>query len=77
LIPGYALLGYAAFWHWETAVIYLIPLVLFTIFAVRRYEKHQRPYAYDDRLTSARIDEAIARYIAEEVKRRNVETDSR
>jgi hypothetical protein len=53
-----SLVGLAAFESWWSAALFICAIGLGTLIAVRRYEKHHRSEAFDDRLSSEKMEAA-------------------
>jgi hypothetical protein len=56
--PMVSLVGLAAFETWWSASIFVSAIGVATFFAVRRHEKHHRSEAYDDKLSTERMEAA-------------------
>jgi hypothetical protein len=56
--PMVSLAGLAAFETWWSAAFFICAIGLGTLLAVRRYEKHHRSEAFDDRLSSEKMEAA-------------------
>lgn len=56
--PMASLAGLAAFEAWWSAVLFVSGIGLAMFFAVRRHEKHHRPEAYDDKVSTERMEAA-------------------
>jgi membrane protein implicated in regulation of membrane protease activity len=55
----FGILALVMFLAWYTAVLFLTICVLISAFAIRRHSKHVLSEKYDDRLTDARMRDAI------------------
>ena len=64
--PMVSLAGLAAFETWWSALLFLSGIGITMFFAVRRHEKHNRSEAYDDRLSTERM-EAARQWLVEDV----------
>jgi hypothetical protein len=60
-----AFAGLAAFETWWTSALFVSAIGLAMFFAVRRHEKHHRSEAYDDKLSTERM-EAARKWLTEE-----------
>jgi hypothetical protein len=57
--PMASLLGLAAFETWWSAALFVSIMGVGAFFAVRRHEKHHHSEAYDDKLSTERMEAAL------------------
>jgi hypothetical protein len=58
LAPMTSIVGLAAFTFWWSAAIFVAGIGVGTFYAVKRHEKHHRAEAFDDKLTTERMESA-------------------
>jgi hypothetical protein len=56
--PMVSLAGLAAFETWWSAALFLSGIGIAMFFAARHHEKHHRAEAYDDKLSTERVEAA-------------------
>lgn len=57
-VPMASFVGLAAFETWWSASLFVSAIGIVMFFAVRRHEKHIRSEAYDDKLSTERMEAA-------------------
>jgi hypothetical protein len=58
VVPMTSIVGLAAFTTWWSALLYISLIVMFAVYAVRRYEKHHFSEIFDDKLSDERVEQA-------------------
>jgi hypothetical protein len=64
-VPTTSILGLAAFLTWWSAALYISGMVLGAVFVLRRRERHMWSGAFDDKLSTERV-EAARKWLIEE-----------